>query len=235
MMFRDSLEGLGVGAFLTALVYGIGMWQGWITPYLQEPTLMFGLEVVGVFLNFACVWLVVRQKMANWWIGIVASALLGIFFFKLNLLASATLSLAYFVPIQVWGWWNWKNGMNADATKGLNVGTMDFIGYVQVGLLGLVAWYFISQLFVYFGAALAPLDTGILVLSVMAQYLLGWKRIESWALWFAVNVLSIYVYGQMGAYLVAMQYAIFLLNAANGGYQWSKDLRKQSIPVKFGR
>lgn len=236
MMFRDSLEGFGVGLLCTALVYGIAYHMGWLVPPgTTEATTLMALEIVGVFLNFACVWLVVRQKMANWWIGIVASSLLGILFFKLNLLASAVLSLAYFVPVQVWGWWNWKYGRNDDMTNGLKVATMDVVEYMHVAVIGMVSWYLITQIFTYFNSSLAPLDTGILVLSVIAQYLLGWKKIESWGVWFAVNVLSIYVYGTMGAYLVALQYVIFLANAINGGFQWRKDLVKQNEPLKFGR
>lgn len=235
MMLRDSLEGFAVGAFLTGLVYAIGYYNGWMSVYPTEPNLMQALEISGVFLNFACVWLVVRQKMANWWIGIVASTLLGVFFYKLNLLASATLSLAYFVPIQLWGWWNWKfNGVD---NRDMKVSTMNLAEWVVVGMLGTFSWYATTELFTYFGAALAPMDTGILVLSIIAQYLLGWKKLESWGFWFAVNILSIYVYGTMGAYLVSAQYLLFLLNASNGAYQWYDDLLEQAERkvVKFGR
>jgi nicotinamide mononucleotide transporter PnuC len=103
IMFKDILEGLGVGVFLTGITYYIGSIMGWIGGYSI-------LEVSGVLFNYACVWLVVRQKIANWPLGIIAVVLLGWLFFNIQLYASMALHIIYFLPIQIWGWYNWLYG-----------------------------------------------------------------------------------------------------------------------------
>jgi nicotinamide mononucleotide transporter len=91
---------------------------------------------------------------------------------------------------------------------------------VNLVVIGGISWFVVAQINTYFGATSPILDTGILVLSIVAQYLLGLKKIESWLIWIAVNVLSIYVYGSGGAFLLAFQYFFFLLNAIWGFYRW---------------
>lgn len=88
----------------------------------------------------------------------------------------------------------------------------------------------------YFGGVQPIADTAILTLSVLAQFLLTYKKIESWYLWIAVNILAIYVYITSGLYLIGLQYALFLLNAFYGLYTW-RNSREQTANTKpiFGR
>lgn len=72
----------------------------------------------------------------------------------------------------------------------------------------------------YFDATLPAADSAILVLSILAQFLLDNKKLETWAVWAAVNVLAIYVYANAGLTLVALQFVLFLANTVYGFVQW---------------
>ena len=76
----------------------------------------------------------------------------------------------------------------------------------------------------HFGGNLGTLDAGLLVGSVFAQFLLDRKRIETWFVWIAVNVVSIYVYFDSGLYLLGLQFIAFLINAVWGYMEWKRTM-----------
>ena len=104
-----SMKELSVGVFgavlLTLVIYLAGNSIGLVSAYDY-----LWLEILGVITNFACVWLVARQNVWNWPIGVAAVVLLGVLFWFTGLYASMVLSLVYFLPIQFYGWYNWVYG-----------------------------------------------------------------------------------------------------------------------------
>lgn len=71
---------------------------------------------------------------------------------------------------------------------------------------------------------MAPLDGWLLVGTVLAQFLLDRKKIETWIVWVLVNVVSVYVYFNAGLYLLAAQFVLFLINAIVAWFQWRKSM-----------
>lgn len=178
------------------------------------------IEFLGVLFNYICVILTARQNIISWPTGIIAVLFLGILFWNLGLYSSLILSIGYFLPVQFIGWYNWLyGGENKTELKvsSLTI-TQVLVCFSTIPLIVLG----ISQINGYFGGTSPVLDTIILTLSVLAQYLLALKKIESWILWMIVNIVSIYVYTASGAYLLGVQYALFLMNAFYGFYSWSK-------------
>lgn len=180
------------------------------------------LEVAGVFANFFCVILATRQKVMTWPVGIVAVILLGVLFWQLGLYASMALSIGYFLPVQFYGWWKWKYG-GEDKTE-LPVTWMNVTDYGVYSVFGVTMFVGILALNLFFGGALAWLDTAILTFSVLAQQLMAVKKAESWLGWIVVNIVSIVVYGLAGAPILAMQYGFFLINAIYGFVLWKKSI-----------
>jgi nicotinamide mononucleotide transporter len=67
------------------------------------------------------------------------------------------------------------------------------------------------------------------VSSVVAQFLLGRKKVESWVLWLGpVNLLSITLFFLAGAYTVTALYIAFFIHAAFALRSWSLSLRAQT-------
>ncbi len=242
--FRDTVLGAILGVILTALSYWAALHYGWVAgiggflPVLNAdpnaPIIVSWCEIIGVVLNYACVILVSRQSNANWPLGLAAVVFMGILFFKINLLASMTLSLAYFIPAQIVGWWNWKRGGTGGTDLPVSK-TLETYEFILMAVVGVVSWYLIVQVYDYFHSAYTMFDVGILMLSIIAQYLCNQKKPISWMFWAATNVLAIYVYGSSGAYLLAFQYALFLCNTIYGYTMWYLDVRKKSEPVHYGR
>jgi nicotinamide mononucleotide transporter len=199
---------------LTTVTYLIGLQLGWIL-------LIDNIEFIGVVLNYSCVILTVRQNIWAWPIGILAVIFLGILFWNYSLYSSLALSILYFLPVQFLGWWAWLKG-GKDRTE-LNVSNLTFNQWGMIIISVLPLYFGVSYLNVFLGGASPFLDTAILIVSILAQYLLIWKKIESWGAWIIVNIVSIYVYGTTGAFLLATQYLLFLGNAVYGYIMWKKD------------
>ena len=64
------------------------------------------------------------------------------------------------------------------------------------------------------------------MLSLVAQWFLARKVLESWILWILVDVLSIGIYGVKGLYLTMGLYVIFLGLATGGLLAWKKELHR---------
>ena len=215
MTLNKTVEGWGallLGIGLTALSYGVLLWAG--IPYDFS-----WLEAVGVALNFACVMLVARQNILTWPWGILAVISLGVLFWNLGLYGSLALHIGYFFPIQFWGWYKWAYG-NEKEFDSLPVTTLTkkqwSILLISVPFIFLA----LTGINMHLDGASPFLDTGIFVISIIAQYLLGLKKVESWIGWVMVNIIAIAVYSHAGAYLLTVQYAMFLANALYGLYIW---------------
>lgn len=71
----------------------------------------------------------------------------------------------------------------------------------------------------------APLlDAVITALSLIAQWLLNRKRIESWPVWIVVDVLTITLGVWRGLYLLAALYISYLAMCVAGWLQWRASL-----------
>jgi nicotinamide mononucleotide transporter len=64
------------------------------------------------------------------------------------------------------------------------------------------------------------LDAFTTVMSFAAQLLMAHKRLESWVLWIVVDVIGIGLYWEKDVAFIALLYAVFLLLACRGLYDW---------------
>jgi len=65
------------------------------------------------------------------------------------------------------------------------------------------------------------------VLSIVAQYLLAHKKIESWVLWIVVDILCVGIYFVKDLHTTMVLYAVFLVLAVMGLKKWTQSTQKQ--------
>lgn len=197
------------------------------TVFFIDPNYQISfLELIGVVFNFACVYLTIKENSWAWIAGVIAVVTLGIFFYNLELYSSMILSIGFFLPMQIYGFWNWlygNNGKEFQIEKTISLKEEKTKRLVVI-LLGSVLLF--VPFYVYFmmsaGAAYPILDASILFFSMIAQVMLAHKLPISWLVWILVNTLSVYVYFQTGALALALQYVVFWLHALYGYYTWNK-------------
>ncbi len=208
------LVSLGVGVVLTGISYLVGMKMGWITT-------LDWLEVFCVLTSYSCTYLCVVQSRFNYVIGAVSVAALVLLFYNAGLYSSMVLNL-YLFPTLLWGWFRWKSDADPRPVTFVEIpwwGTyLIFSAFVWGGLT------FISS---KMGATLPAADSSILAFSILAQFLLDQKKIETWGVWAIVNVIAINTYFEAGLFLIAFQYIFFLANTVYGAVMWWKSMKDQ--------
>ncbi|GAB4474936.1 MAG: nicotinamide riboside transporter PnuC [Erythrobacter tepidarius] len=181
------------------------------------------LEIIAVALGIANVGLLVRRSIWNYPFGMAMVALYLVIFWQARLYGEAVLQVFFFV-VQGWGWWLWARA--GGLTQMVAVAWMGWparlaaLVLVTTSALG-IGWAMAR----FTDAALPYADATIAGASVVAQVLLALRRVENWALWIAIDVLSVGVYVSRGLHLTAGLYAVFLGLAVAGLVQWAKAAR----------
>ena len=216
----------GFGATLTLLlattilIAGVALLQGWTSR----------IEAFVFVTGAVCVWLTARENIWSWPIGLLNSAACAKMFYEGQLLADGVLNGIYFV-LGVFGWYWWLHGgrdktqVRIQDTPRKEWGLIFAIAIVVTGAL---------TLWLYQHSDVAPfLDAATSVFSLVAQYLLTRKYIESWLFWIAVDIVYVPLYAWKGWYLTALLYSIFLVMAVGGLREWARLRAEQTGSAPF--
>lgn len=184
-------------------------------------------ELLGFATGAVNVWLVVRQNILNWPIGIANVILLGLVFLDGGLYADAGLQVVY-VALQLYGWWVWLYGgdgrdrLPVRRTRGAEWAALIAAGAAGTSLLtwALSAW---TDSTVPFWDALTT------ALSLMATYGQSRKLLESWWLWIAADLVYIPLYFAKDLKLTSALYLVFLALCVSGLLAWRRDLRARPL------
>jgi len=196
---------LGIG--LTLISYMIGF--SWIDRIDY-------LEAFAVATAYTCTWLCVKQRRINYPIGALSTAAFSLLFWRADLVASAVLNL-YLTPQLIYGWFRWRKDTITRPVTHVEPWTIP-VYLASTGLFFGGALFLVNSL----DGKLAFWDCAILVGSILAQFLLDNKKIETWFVWAIVNVIAISVYAKAGLTITAVQYFLFLGNSIIGYNSWRK-------------
>ncbi|MBS1839355.1 MAG: nicotinamide mononucleotide transporter [Acidobacteria bacterium] len=179
-------------------------------------------ETLGFLSGAACVWLIVKENIWNWPVGIANNIFFVILFWRARLFADMGLQFVYIV-LGFLGWYRWLYG-------GKEKGELPIsrIGATTVLYLAIFIAASVTGLTLYLRSVhdTAPfLDACTSILSICAQYLLTKKIIENWWLWIVTDALSIGLYLYKELELTALLYGIFLAMCITGLVQWKRTLR----------
>lgn len=174
------------------------------------------IETASVFFSFACTWLCTRQVRFNYVLAVISTTLLVITFAQAGLYGSMALNI-YLIPTVIYGWFIW--GKDTDPKPVEHVKAKNMIFYL---LFTALTWAGAYAVITFFGGNMVALDGWLLVGTVLAQFLLDRKKIETWIIWILVNVVSVYVYFESGLYLLSAQFLLFLVNAIFAYFIWNK-------------
>ena len=180
-------------------------------------------EVLGFVTGGACVWLLVRQHIWNWPVGLANNLFFFVLFLRSRLFADMGLQLVYFA-LGVYGWIQWRRG---DAARGPLRITRTTAGewVALAGLVPLVTWPLREVLVAARGAS--PFgDALTTALSLGATYLQCRKRLENWYLWIAADVLYVPIYLRRDLPLTAVLYTVFLVMCLVGLREWTREWRR---------
>nr|MBM4732576.1 nicotinamide riboside transporter PnuC [Prescottella equi] len=176
-------------------------------------------EVLGFVTGAWCVWLVGRQSVWNWPIGIANNVVWILLFATAGLFADSALQIVY-IALAVWGWRNWVQGRAGDTLPVTGTTGTEWIWLAGAGIAGTGA------LMLFLDTATSSTvpfwDAVTTVLSLLATWGQATKRWESWLLWIAADLIYIPLYLHKGLTLTALLYAGFLLLCIRGLLAWRR-------------
>lgn len=186
---------------------------------------MSTLEVAANVFNLISIVMARRNSVHTWWSGIVGCVLFGILFFQVQLYADVSLQI-FFVVTSLLGIWNWQHG--GDEKAELPISRMNWKHFVSLVALALVCTgAYGAALYRWTDASFPFVDSIVLTLSILAQFLLMGRKLENWLVWIVVNSVAIPLYASKELYLTATLYTFFLGNAVYGWYTWKRLLKAQ--------
>ena len=181
---------------------------------------MGGLEIAAALLGVINVTLVVRRSTWNYPFGIAMVALYFFVFWQAKLYSDALLQIFFFV-IQIYGWWAWYHARHVD--HGVAVRWMDWLSRLKwLGATAIAVALWGTGMARWTDAAAPFVDATTAGLSVTAQMLQSLRRVESWVLWIAVDVIAIGLFAWRGLLVTTALYALFLVLAIVGLFEWRR-------------
>jgi len=172
------------------------------------------LELSAVITSFTAVLLGARGVRKTWPWYLVSASLYAIFFYQVDLIASALLQFV-FIAAGIWGWLGWnKTGV---IPRYMNNKER------LIWLIALVAsWLLTAPILESNGAAATLPDSFLLISSTLAQTAMVLQRNETWIAWIVIDVFGTYHYAVQGYWFTALLYGVFTIIAVFGLKRWKK-------------
>ena len=186
------------------------------------------LEIFGLVSGLVCVWLMIKQNVLTFPIGL-AYAVASVLVMARNQLYADVLLNAYYVVINAYGWWYWsvkKEEQGAELVVS-RVTAKTAAALFGIGVLGVIT--IIGLLSHYTSAQQVILNSITTTLSFIAMWMSARKLVENWLIWLLVNVLSVGLYFLQGIYPYALLYAVYLVMAVQGYREWMVSMKRSGL------
>lgn len=185
------------------------------------------VEILGFVSGALCVWLVARQNVWNWPIGIANNITFLILFWAAGIYADAGLQIVY-MALALYGWWAWLRGGADHGTLTVTRTTRD--QWLVLGAVGVVATAGLTILLDTVTDSTVPLPDAITtVLSLLATWGQARKKLESWWLWIAADIIYVPLYAYKDLWLTAVLYVGFLALCVLGLRNWRASYATTSL------
>lgn len=180
-------------------------------------------EVAACVTGALCVWLVARQHVANWPIGMANAAFFLLLFASYGLYADSGLQLVY-IGLGAYGWWAWLHGGKERSELVVSRTTAPqwllVCGFVAIATTAL--WLLLDRAT---DSNVPFWDAVTTALSLAATWGQTRKKVESWWIWLTADAIFIPLFLFKGLYLTAALYAVFAILCVIGLRRWRAELR----------
>ena len=180
------------------------------------------LELIAVLLAFAMLVCNILELHWGWPLAAISSVLYFFLFWSQRLYGEALLQVL-FVVLALWGWSVWQRGAQGAPLPITRIPTQQRL---VLALSGSVLWLATGSALSNFTDTDVPWwDAFPTAFSLIGQYLLALKRLESWILWIGVNSVAAGLFAWKGLWLTTLLYLVFIVLSAVGWRTWAKRLQ----------
>lgn len=131
------------------------------------------------------------------------------------------LNAIYYLPSQFIGYYLWNKHQNKETNdvEGKKLNLKSSVILLIGCALSIIGYKNILDLL---GGSSTLLDSMSTVISVIANSLMLLRYREQWLLWIIVDIVTVIMWLLMGDFIMVTMWAVYLINAFYGYYNWSK-------------
>jgi nicotinamide mononucleotide transporter len=185
-------------------------------------------EILGFLTGVVNVWLLTRQNIWNWPVGVANNAFYVAVFVAAGLYGDAGLQLVY-IALGIYGWWTWAHP--ADRAE-LSVTRTPRSAWIWLTPATIAAAFALALFLRRFTDSTVPgWDGFTTALSLAAIFGQTKKYLESWWIWIVADLIYMPLYIYKHLWLTSGLYFVFFVLCVMGLREWSKAIRAQNEPV----
>jgi len=179
------------------------------------------LEILSVITSLISVFLVVKNNIWAWPLGIVSNLLYLILFYQTHIWGNLILQIV-FIGQSIYCWYNWNK---PDDHKISWMNKSDRYKSIAILLvISYVMYFFLS----YFNEKSLYLDAFTTTLCISGMFYLSKRKIENWIFWVTADTLFIFLFFINGLYILSASYLVFLGLATSGFLKWKNIKNEQN-------
>lgn len=184
---------------------------------------MSQFEIIAALLGIANILLVARRSVWNFPVALIMVGVYAFIFWQSKLYSNAGLQ-AFFFAMNLFGWWRWSRAKAEDGELRVErLSRKGWFGWLSASFAATLA---LGMILTRYTDGAAPYgDAAVTILSIAAQLLMTWRKIENWYWWILVNLISIALYASQKLHVTAAQYTLLLGLAIWGLISWRKHMR----------
>lgn len=179
-------------------------------------------DFFGALLSVSAAFFYVIEKPIAWPLSAMALPVDICLYASKGLYGDMCLQMGYLCST-MYGWYQWRYG--GEKHDGLKVSTLSLVHALSLTLICILG--FLLSFFLLKKTepqTIAFFDAITVVLSLCAQWLLCRKLIQTWLVWFAVDLLYIELYYIKGLYFHSAMTLVYFCLAVSGYWLWRQHL-----------
>jgi|SRR5690606_14917729 len=180
------------------------------------------LERIAVVCGICQVLLSKKNKISNYFFGIVSILLTISVLYSAKLYAEILLNL-YYLTMSVYGWWYWKNRTNAQPVSITRANKKDWTVVLSI----VVGGYVLLFLFLHYvtDSDVPMLDAFVSSTAWAGMWLLAKRKLENWILLNISNFVAVPLLFYKELYLFSLLTFVLFVIAFFGYFEWKKIMK----------
>lgn len=185
-------------------------------------------QVLGFVTGAVCVLLAGLRNVWNYPIGIANNVVLFAVFIGAGIYASAGLQIVYLL-MGVHGWWRWTRREEQSPTyiARTPARAWPWLALAAVAGTAVLVWVLTS----FTDSQVAIADAATTAASLVAQYMLNRKWIQTWFVWIGVDIVFVGLSAASGLWIIAALYVLFIGLCVFGLVSWRRVAQREQSPA----
>ena len=182
------------------------------------------VEILATSANLIYIVLLIKEKIACWFFGIVGS-LLSVYLFIDTRLYSEAFLYAFYAVLGVWGWIAWHRRIEQNSNPVIRWRLESHLRAIVIACVIAMGLGYTVQ---FYSDAQRPLfDAFTTIFSFLGTYLEITKVLEAWLYWLIINLASVWLYHDRNLDIYAVLIGFYSILSVWGFISWRRSYRQQ--------